>query len=294
MPRLVRPIIAAVAAGGLALAGLVAAAPASAASSAVVVNEVYGGGGNSGATYTNDFIELQNRGDAAVDLDGWSVQYHSKSTTGAWQATVLTGTLQPGALYLVQEAKGSGGTMPLPAPDAQGSLAMSGTDGTVALVHGTGLLTCANPTDCAAASIDLVGYGAATIAEGTAVGGASNTTSVQRGDGAGERALEESLHHALQRGSAGFAARLGGQVDVAGAFLAVFEVALVLENAQERAHRGVAGSVGKRFVDFGRGRFAAGVNDVHDLPFTPGEMLGGSIRHAKFLAHGSALPRKMC
>ena len=26
----------------------------------VVINEVYGGGGNSGATYTNDFIEILN------------------------------------------------------------------------------------------------------------------------------------------------------------------------------------------------------------------------------------------
>jgi hypothetical protein len=49
------------------------------ASSTLVVNEVYGGGGNSGATYTNDFIEIANRGNTAASVDGWSVQYHSSS-----------------------------------------------------------------------------------------------------------------------------------------------------------------------------------------------------------------------
>jgi hypothetical protein len=68
----------------LALAGLAVVAAllvggaspgAAAPSSGIVVNEVYGGGGNSGATYKNDFIELRNRGTAAVSVDGWSVQY---------------------------------------------------------------------------------------------------------------------------------------------------------------------------------------------------------------------------
>src|SRR5665811_1665414 len=61
-------------------AALVGVAPAQAAvspTSQVIVNEVYGGGGNSGATYTNDFVELYNTGttpcllytsDAADDL----------------------------------------------------------------------------------------------------------------------------------------------------------------------------------------------------------------------------------
>ncbi|HEY1567510.1 MAG TPA: hypothetical protein VGF68_10850, partial [Solirubrobacteraceae bacterium] len=51
-------------------------------SSALVINEVYGGGGNSGATLTNDFIEVANRSTAAVPADGWSVQYHSGSASG--------------------------------------------------------------------------------------------------------------------------------------------------------------------------------------------------------------------
>ncbi|MCB9105561.1 MAG: hypothetical protein H6633_15180 [Anaerolineales bacterium] len=34
----------------------------------LVISQVYGGGGNSGATYTNDFIELFNRGASPLTL----------------------------------------------------------------------------------------------------------------------------------------------------------------------------------------------------------------------------------
>src|SRR5680860_1244553 len=99
---------------------------ASALSSDVVISEVYGGGGNSGATLTNDFVELHNAGDVAVDVTGWSVQYAS-STGSNWRATELTGSIAPGQRYLVQQAQGNGGTTPLPTPDATGSSALSGT-----------------------------------------------------------------------------------------------------------------------------------------------------------------------
>ena len=90
---------------------------ANAVSPDIVISQVYGGGGNSGATYTNDFIELFNRSASPVSLAGWSVQYASSVGT-TWQVTALSGTVQPGQYYLVQEAQGSGGTTPLPPPDA--------------------------------------------------------------------------------------------------------------------------------------------------------------------------------
>jgi predicted extracellular nuclease len=162
-------------------AALLGAAPALALpSTGIVINEVYGGGGNGGATLTNDFIELENRGTAPVDLASYSVQYHSKSATGTWQLTALTGTLAPGARYLVAEGKGAGGTAPLPTPDVVGTIAMSATDGTVALVDGQAALTCADSAACAAASVDLVGFGAAALSEGSPASGASNADSVQR------------------------------------------------------------------------------------------------------------------
>jgi hypothetical protein len=159
--------------------------PAAAASPGVVVNEVYGGGGNSGATLTNDFIELANAGSGAAALDGWSVQYISASpgATTTWQVTPLTGALAGGGLYLIGEAAGTGGTAGLPPTQATGSINMSGTSGTVALVDNSTALTCKTAADCAADAdiVDLVGYGTAVIHEGSAdAPGLSNTTSAQR------------------------------------------------------------------------------------------------------------------
>ena len=96
--RVTRGAVVAVAALGV-ISGSLATATAAQAqpSSSVVVSEVYGGGGNSGSTYTNDFVELTNRGTTAVDLTGFSVQYHSKSATGTWQTTPLTAE-SPGTL----------------------------------------------------------------------------------------------------------------------------------------------------------------------------------------------------
>ena len=149
-----------------------------AASPTVVISQVYGGGGNTGAVYTHDFIELHNRSGLAVSIAGWSVQYAS-ATGSSWSSTVLTGTIQPGAYYLVQEAAGSGGTTSLPAPDASGSIAMSATAGKVALVSTTTALTGSCPTSDGI--VDLVGYGSASCSESSPLGALSNTTAALRG-----------------------------------------------------------------------------------------------------------------
>ncbi len=174
----------AIACGAIAAVAIVAAPGSAAPSSGLVINEVYGGGGNSGATYTNDFIEITNRSNAPVSVDGWSVQYHSSGTSGAWQVTQLSGTIAPGAFYLVAEAQGSGGTQQLPPAQASGTIAMAATAGTVALVNGTSPLTCADAAACQSAAVDLVGYGTAAINEGAPAAGASNSDSVQRKDAA--------------------------------------------------------------------------------------------------------------
>ncbi|MFB6783819.1 lamin tail domain-containing protein [Streptomyces sp. NPDC056352] len=150
-----------------------------------VISEVYGGGGNSGATFTNDFIELANAGAGDLDLSGYTVQYLSGNPgpTTKWQATRLTGALAGNGRYLIQEAPGTGGTTALPTPDATGTINMSGTTGTVALVKGTDLLTCVTAEDCAADTRikDLVGFGTAVVREGSGpAAGASNTASVAR------------------------------------------------------------------------------------------------------------------
>lgn len=169
--RILRAALAAatLAAGG-ALAGHAAAV------SEVVVSEVYGGGGNSGATLTNDYVELLNRSGAPIAIDGWSVQYASATGT-TWQVTPLSGAIAPGGRHLVQQAAGTGGTTPLPAPDSTGAIAMSATNGKVALSTDATALSGAAP-----AALDLVGYGTANGFEGSAAApGLSNTTAALRG-----------------------------------------------------------------------------------------------------------------
>ena len=142
-----------------------------------VISQVYGGGGNSGAAFTNDFVELFNPTDSDISLGGSSVQYASTSGT-SWQVTQLAGTLAAHHYYLVQEAQGTGGTTSLPAPDASGTIAMSASSGKVALVAGTAALSGSCPV-----AVDFVGFGTANCAEGTAAPGLSNTTADFRADG---------------------------------------------------------------------------------------------------------------
>lgn len=174
-PRL-RPLCAALALG--CATGLAAASP-----QGVVISQVYGGGGNSGATLKYDFIELFNGGSSAVSLAGWSVQYNSTTGTGTWQKTDLSSlVLQPRQYYLIQEAKGAGGTQDLPTPDAIGSIAMGSTGGKVALVSDTAPLVGDKPVS--PAIVDLVGFGSANFYEGAGAAPApSNTTADQRSAG---------------------------------------------------------------------------------------------------------------
>ena len=176
--------VAALAVSALVAGGVVAltAAPATAVSVDVAISQVYGGGGNSGATLTNDFVELRNASAAAVDVTGWSVQYAS-STGTTWLVTVLSGSVPAGGHYLVQEAAGAGGTTPLPTPDATGSTAMSATAGKVALVTAGAALTCGADCDAAAGVKDFVGYGSANDFETAPAPGLSNTTAALRGTG---------------------------------------------------------------------------------------------------------------
>ncbi|MFD0596939.1 lamin tail domain-containing protein [Catellatospora coxensis] len=164
------------------VAGLSLPAPALAVSPDIVISQVYGGGGNTGATYTNDFIELYNRGSMTVDVTGWTVQYASAAGS-TWQTTALSGEILPGAYYLVQEAQGPGGTTPLPTPNAVGDIAMSLSSGKVALVTTSAPLACAIGCDTAAGVRDFVGYGSsATSAEGSPAPTLSNTTAALRDD----------------------------------------------------------------------------------------------------------------
>lgn len=151
----------------------------------VVISQVYGGGGNSGAQYTNDFVELFNRGTASVDISGWSIQYAS-STGTTWSVnTIPTSTsIAPGKYYLIKLA-GSTVGVALPTPDLDvttSPINLSGTNGKVALVNSA--IALSGSTLTAGTYVDLVGYGSASAYEGTAATGAlSNTTAAIRLNG---------------------------------------------------------------------------------------------------------------
>jgi len=153
---------------GVVAAGVLAVpTPAHATSADVVVSQVYGGGGNTGAQYANDFVELYNRGAAAVDVTGWTVQYASAGGS-TWSRTTLSGNVAAGRYYLVGEGAGAGSGAPLPTPDATGAIAMSATAGKVALVTNGTALTCSTGCATQPGVHDFVGYGTtASSAEGS-------------------------------------------------------------------------------------------------------------------------------
>jgi len=161
----------------LAAAVLLLVPLARAASPDAVISQVYAGGGNAGASYTNDFVELFNRGSSAVDLTGWTVQYASATST-SWQATTLAGSIAPGRHYLVQLGSTAAVGAPLPAPDAIGTTNLAASGGKVALVHGTTALACgASAGSCSSAVVDLLGYGSASDYEGSGPASALDSTS---------------------------------------------------------------------------------------------------------------------
>lgn len=107
----------------------------------IIISQIYGGGGNSGAVYKNDFIELHNPSEKTISLDDWSIQYASASSVNTnFSVTDLTGIIEAGKYYLIQEKNGSGGTDDLPNPDATGEIGLATDKGKVALAKSTGPL----------------------------------------------------------------------------------------------------------------------------------------------------------
>ena len=173
-----------------AVGALLSAPFAHGATSNVVVSQIFAGGGNAGASYTNDFVELFNRGTAPVDLSGWTIQYASAAST-SWQTTALAGSIGAGRYYLVQLASTAAVGAALPAADATGTTNLANTGGKVALVRDTVALACgASAGSCSSAPLleDLVGYGSATDYEGAGPAPAltSTTAAIRDSGGCGD------------------------------------------------------------------------------------------------------------
>ena len=168
------------------LVGVMGLVSVAGAQTRLVISQMYGGGGNTGAQFTNDFLELYNPTATAISLNGLSLQYAS-ATSASWNSVALPNVaVQAGHYFLIQAAAGTTVTnAPLsPAADfivpAAGStgnaLNFSATVGKVAIVNGTVALAVACPA--ATAYVDLIGYGTtANCFEGTGPAPApSNTT----------------------------------------------------------------------------------------------------------------------
>ncbi|RZK25111.1 MAG: lamin tail domain-containing protein, partial [Hymenobacter sp.] len=189
----------------------------------IVISQVYGGGGNSGATYSNDFVELFNPTTSPVTITGWTLQY--ASAAGAFSGTstsntiVLSGTIAPGRYFLLQGAQqnaGTGTAFPVLADQAAmgTNFNLAGTAGKVALAKDNTTVT--GPT--ASNVSDFVGYGVtATQAEGsantsgaapTAAPAPSNTTSILRANnGCTDTNVNNADFTVSVSGTSGFAPR---------------------------------------------------------------------------------------
>ncbi|WP_022893760.1 ExeM/NucH family extracellular endonuclease [Agromyces subbeticus] len=172
--------VAAASAGAL-VAGLLAAPPALASvdGTGVVINEVYARGGSANQPFVNKFVELYNPTDSAVQLDGWSLQYRSATSTGAASNVgALSGEIAANSHYLIGLNSNGASGAALPATDAAFTWGPSGTTGSLFLANVAGAI---NPGTGSivnhAEVVDYVGYGASLNFEG-AVAAYPGTNSV--------------------------------------------------------------------------------------------------------------------
>ncbi|MBO2008989.1 lamin tail domain-containing protein [Hymenobacter negativus] len=131
---------------------------AQAQSSTVVISEVYAGGGSAGATYQNDFVELYNKTNVSLPLNGYSVQYNPASGGGAYAMVALGNVSIPANGHLLVQLGAGANGGPLPTPDVTGSLALAVGGGRIALVSNTTALQDADPAN-APGVVDFLGYG---------------------------------------------------------------------------------------------------------------------------------------
>src|SRR5262249_19629272 len=115
---------------------------------------------NSGATYTNDYVQLYNRGTTTIDTSGWSLQYAPATGTGDWTGRQpLGGQIGPGQYYLIALASGGANGTALPAANVVGGINIAQGAGKLALVDNGDLLTGTGGCPVSTHIMDLVGYG---------------------------------------------------------------------------------------------------------------------------------------
>lgn len=148
----------------------------------LMIYEVYGGGGNAGAPYKNDYVILYNGTDAAINLDGYSIQYGSATgefASYAGNLVELTGTIESKGFFVIilgTAEDPQGVDLPMTA-NVTGDSNMGASNGKVALAKTTDKVTGLDHDIV----VDLVGFGTANLFEGEgATKAPSNSTSIKR------------------------------------------------------------------------------------------------------------------
>jgi hypothetical protein len=142
--------------------------------SGMVISAVFPGGVSSGATYPQDFVELHNRGPAPVNVNGWTIQYASATTSATWTGRIVLpdASVPAGGFYLVQTSATSDAGFLW--DHASSSISLAAAGGRVALVQGSTFLVGCPTTGL----VDLFGWGTSICFEGAAP--ATNLTTVHQ------------------------------------------------------------------------------------------------------------------
>ena len=151
------------------------------ANSDIRISQIYSRGGEASATFQNDYIELFNRGQTNVDINGWSlnianfagippnIQISSSAIRFFNPAGII---MTPGSHLLIKFGGSGGNGQPLPTPDINLSpFPISDTGAQIALLDKDKTLPfgfCPAAPDLTGVVVDYVGYGIAICAEGTA------------------------------------------------------------------------------------------------------------------------------
>jgi hypothetical protein len=133
----------------------------------VFILQTYGTGTATDGAVSHTFVELYNKSESAVNLDGWSLQYADGSSAdaaeaAAWAKIDLTGSIPAHGSYLMLGQKNND-TARLQIDDADANVTktdwvLSNRSYKVALMANQTLLTVANPFDTDGAGTKSAGY----------------------------------------------------------------------------------------------------------------------------------------
>jgi hypothetical protein len=138
------------------------------------ISQIYTRGGEPGATYQSDFIELYNRGNSTVDINGWTLSittFEGSSGSAISLHFVSSGSIPifPGMHMLFTFTTGGANGQPLNGDFPVPFISLGATGGQIVLLAKDKTLPAGCPAspDLTGAVVDYVGYGTATCFEGT-------------------------------------------------------------------------------------------------------------------------------